>query len=358
MTISPIKPGGWNPSDPLTHTQVNQLQAKLITAVDGVGGGSYTLGSTLTFLGSLVRFLAGVEVSGSPLVIAADGSLVAEGESTFNGDANFNAFVELFGILDVAAAGEIRVHNLATLDLKSGSSLTVESGAVVALASALMTLAGALAVSGEINITSGGHLDLETGGRLNVISGGKILGSAGGEIQVFDAEDLTINASSFVWRSTMTPTFADPAWGQLVSGTPTWCMLDTTTTSPIVFPLPLQPGDTLSTVRVTLNGHGGSGHGGVSSPGTPPRVQLISVSSAGVATVIRQVDDPVTGSAYDSSHSITLSGSGLPLTVGTDPLYVRVLTESGSNKADNTTVVTMIDGTGVARSFRGTNEVY
>jgi hypothetical protein len=361
MTISPVKPGGWNPGDPLSHTQLNLLQAALLKAVDGVDGGSYTLASTLSFLGSLVRFLAGVEISDSTLSIAADGELVAEG------DATFNAFVELFGTLDVATSAWIKVHNGGTLDLKPSSILTVEAGAIVSLASALMTLSGILDVTGSITVPSAGHIDLENLGRLNVLSGGKILGSAGGEVQVFDAEDLTINASSFVFRLTLTPVYHDAAWAPPVAGRPTWCMNTATIGAVIVFALPLMPGDTLTTLRVTLNGHGvGIGHSNLFGTGgdTAPFVELFSVSLSGVETSIRTVSDPVTGAAYDSSHSITLSLAGppgtgsLPITVGADPLYVRITSESGTHAVDGTTVITAIDGTGTARSFRGPNEVY
>lgn len=359
MTLAPVKAGGWDAEEVLTSSQMNVLQATLIKAIDGVGGGTYTLLAGLVLQGALVRILDGLSIEGSTLDVAADAALQVDGTLSMSGLMNLDGSLDVIsgGLIDVRVDAELKINNLGAFNVQNGGSCTwfngsaidIHSGVTVTLTSTAITLAGSMGVPGVINI--------ENLGRLNVLSGGKILGSSGGEIQVFDAEDLTINGSSFVFRLTMTPTFFDPAWGQLVSGAPTWCMRDTTATSPIVFPLPLQPGDTLTTVRVTLRGGGGSGHGGV-SPATPPRVQLISVSSAGVVTIIRQVDDSVTGAGYDSSHTITLTGSGLPLTVGTDPLYVRILSESGASRVDNTTVVTMVDGTGAARSFRGQNEVY
>lgn len=368
MTFALIKPSGWNPGDLVTHTHLNLFQAALVNAVDGMNGGTYTLGSDLTFEGALVSIQGGLEVSLSPLVIAAsaslqiDGPVTQSGNTALSGDINVNSLGDINinsgGDLGVKSGGFVTVFGGGNITWLSGSELEVHAGTIVTLDSDDMTMEGTLSV------LDGGVIDLEggaTGARINVLSGAKIIGSAGGEIKVQDAEDLTINGSSFVWRSTMTPTYYDDTrWGPISAGTPTWCMINTASGGQLICPLPLKPGDTLTTVRVTLKGGASSGHG-ANAPASPPKVELISVSLLGLATVIRTVDDMSgagNGPAYDASHTITLAGSGLPLLVGVDPLYVRIRSESGADAVNNTTVVTAIDGTGVARSYRGQNEVY
>jgi hypothetical protein len=365
VTFSPIKLAGWNVEDPLTSAEMNAFQARLLQAVDGVGGGSYTLGSTLTFGGALVRILAGLEIDGSTLVIDADAALQLDGDASLTGDFSVASggriLVGSGGQLKINASGSFEVQNLGSATWFNGSELDVHSGVTVTLDSTAIDLGGVVDLSGTINAT--GVIDLESGGRLNVLSGAKILGSAGGEVQVFDAEDLTINSSSFVWRSTMTPTYYDPArWGPISAGTPTWCMINTAALGQLIIPIPVRPGDTITTARVTLKGGGASptAHGS-DAPSTPPRAELIAVSLTGAVTVIRTVDDMSgagNGSAYDASHPITLGTGGLlPYLVGVDPVYLRIRNEGGAARQDNTTVVTAVDGTGVARSFRGQNEV-
>jgi hypothetical protein len=366
VTITAIKPGGWNLEDLLTSDEMNALQAALLKAIDGVDGGSYTLGGTLSLGGALVRITYGLEIDGCALVVDADATLQIAGAVTQTGNTALTGNIEVnaLGDININTGGNFSVKNNGFFTVANngnvtwlnGAELEVHATAVVDLDSTFITLNGAMSV------TDGAVIDLEggaTGARMNVLAGAKVLGADGAEMQVWAAEDLTINASSFVWRSTMSPTYVDPAWGPRVDGTPTWCMLNTAVAGrPLIIPLPLMPGDTLTTVRVTLTGQGsgGAGHGG-NLPAVMPRAQLISVSSLGVATVIKDVADGISAGSYDTSHPITLSGGLLPYTVGTDPLYVRVICESGANAVNNTTLVTMIDGTGVARSFRGQNEI-
>jgi|SRR6188768_2633186 len=376
MSLSPVNAGGWDPEEVLTSDQMNALQVELLKAIDGLNGGSYSLGSNLTFNGpgevvfnTLLSILTDLVIEAAAF-LQVEGTLLLSGTQTVTGDIN------------VPSGGEINVQNLGRIDVESGGDVNLAGGADMTLAGtaggadldiadgARLGLAGTATLSGEIEVVSGGEVDIHNGGRIDVEGGGtvnllssaKILGSGGAEIQVFDADDLTINSSSGAFRLTLTPvqisdTGGVPDFKSHIPGIPTWLMHDATAAGGILFAVPLRPGDIITTLRMTLQGQAGvSGHS--AAPATPPKLQLCSLTTAGVLTVIGTAIDGTTHPTYNSSHPVTLSGGLLPYTVGTDLLFARVITEGGAGAEADKTLLTAIDGTLIAKSFRGSNEVY
>ncbi len=216
---------------------------------------------------------------------------------------------------------------------------------------------------GVLEISSSGRMDVADA-NIYLLGNSKLIGSGATEIQLEAADDLTIGGSYFVFRLTLTPvaitaTAGVPdyscAAGKIV---PNWVMRVADGLGFATFALPVRPGDTITTVRLNLTGQEGvSGH--AAPPAVPPRFALLSVDIYGAVTTIAAANDPVnTVPAYNSSHSITLSGGLLPYVVTNDLLYVSVRCEGGAGSEVDMTSIQSIDGTGLARSFRGPSEFY
>lgn len=362
MTLAVINPGGWAPEEVLTSDQMNALQSELIKALDGIGGGSYTLTAPLIIGGSEVRF-------STVLRLLAGGF--------FNVDAGGE--ISVTGVIDIEDGGQIDVKDGGRIDVRSGAGLHLDAGAecdidtdVDLAATKTLFLHGTIDVLGTgsggaiiarngSTITLDGTVNMTFNSELNLALGADIVCANGAQVQVYDSEDLLINNSSFAFRLTLTPVyisstggvpdffasagFSTPKWVQHASG------------GLIVFALPLKPGDQLTTLRVNLTGKVGAvGH--VGAPTGLPHVTLYSADINGDQTFIADADDPVaTLPAYNSPHGITLSGGLLPFLVTDHALYIVVRGEQTGFEADKTAVLS-IDGTGVARGFRGPLEFY
>jgi hypothetical protein len=97
MPIDPVNPLGWGPKDPITSGQMNGIDQRLVRAVDGVQGGSYSgpvnlTAATLTGTSS-INTTGSVQSKG-----LVQGSVVALGVSNFTGVAD-GATVELLGLV-------------------------------------------------------------------------------------------------------------------------------------------------------------------------------------------------------------------------------------------------------------------
>ncbi len=274
---------------------INLIADQLTDALDGVNGGTYTLAA--------------------PLIFAA------------------GADVRLNNALEVLATGVV--------DLNPGAELTVQAGA-----------------------------DIDLAGELNINSGGQILGQAGGLVRLEDSEDLTINATADLFILTMTPqsqTLASslPTWLPLASGAG-FSLTNVTGTNLIVFSINLPPGDTISSVVATVNGGGsGGGHSALPAGGDRLAVELVSVTMAGVVTSLAlRFDQSASVGAYDVSHVINLAvgnvdTGAMPQVVGDSArYYVIIHGESGANAEVDTTVVTGIHGSCIARAYRSSTMVY
>lgn len=375
MTLPLIKPAGWDEEDPLTSDEMNAFQAALVRALDGQDGGTYDLQDDLVFTGDGVVVIDN-ELSIEPgATLDMDGTLALGGQTDLTGQFD----VESTGDINVKSGGDINVQSGGAVDVESGGRVNVLSGGSVEVASggdininaggeinvdggAQVDVGGDLNVlnGGELNVQSGGKIDVESGGDINILSGARIVGSAGAEVQVNDVDDLKINAGSYVFRVALTPMFVGSNWAAEVTGTFRNVVVSSSPPgNTLLFPLRLPLGDTITTLRMTINGGAGGGHGG-SAPADRPLLQLCRLNINGTLTQIQSVADPVnTGPSYDIPHQVTMSGGSLPYLINSDELLVvRVIGEGLTGGIDNETSLCSIDGTALARSVRQATEFY
>ena len=383
MSLVAVKPGGWDEEEVLRSDDLNALQAEMLKAIDGTGGGFYTLIADLELDGAAVTLhnaifeVARVEGGGS-LTVAGGSTFALEGDGEISGDVDLTGLVNIADECHVQAGALLRIDGggfltaAATSIVTIGGTFTIQSGAAVTIASTAVDL------SGIFNVVSGGRVDVEDGGLLAITSraslgsamtvgnNARIALSAGAEIQVAAPDDLVINAASFDFRVTLTPAAMTKGGGvddfqPPAAALPIWLQHGTSGPPEISFAVPFMPGDTITTLRLWLNGsYGGPGHS--LAPGMP-KFLLYKLSATGIATLLCELFDPVnTLPAYDSSHTITLSsgapGSLLPYVVQPGELLLAVIRgEAGVNAVPDTTAYTSIDGTGLARHYRNTSEV-
>lgn len=311
----------------------HEVDAQLARAVDGVGGGTYELTAALEFQGNFVRIGDGAElrfIDGATLRLFDGCNLVLEADA----DIIVNAGCEVI--------------------IEDGGQVTVNDGGALAL-------------------LDGGGMAVASGGFVQLQSGGKILCLAGAEIQVHDAEDLTIDDSVGAFRLSLTPQSigadsggTDPAWRPRLSGTPFagtpcgWYQHDVLFQPCIAFPVSLPYGDDITTVTVSVDGSSaGVNHAAKPTGADLPVVSLVQVDTSGVATVLaRRKDQSVDVGAYNAQHTIVLASGALddgamPQTL--DPnyaYYVVVHGETGANAEADKFAVTGVSGQTVARSYR------
>jgi hypothetical protein len=124
-------------------------------------------------------------------------------------------------------------------------------------------------------------------------------------------------------------------WDTLDDVTVGWSLAQITAdTTPLFLALPL-PGIAGFIKQVGVYVHGGAGHAAL--PATKPRIRLMRASvSAGIVThneVAALNDSSVDVAAYQTTHTITLTGLSLGVTPTSPSLwtYVRFTGESGAN---------------------------
>lgn len=285
--------------------------AELAKAVDGIGGGTYTLTNALQFGGQAVRFAGVVE-------LLASGELNIKASSELNIEANAALTIEASGSLDVDG----------NLNIQSGGNLNVSGNA-------------------DIHLLSNADLDVGDGARLTV--------AATGIAQMATADRLTIDAASFTARLGMTPVMVESGWVADNDGKWVWTVAQGRRG---LFALPLHVGDTLLTViaRITGDHTGSSGHGG-GAPTELPFVEVVRKDQDGTTLVIATGVDPG-GAPYDTAHDITASfGPGVTVLPGYT-YYARVVSEGsvGTPGVNSSSALLSMRYTGFARSFRGSEE--
>lgn len=402
MTLSAANPGGWSLNEVLTSTQMTFLQNELLKAVDGVGGGTYTLGSVLTFQGADVTFNSDVNLNaGSELNFASGAFLTGQIDVDSNGDMTFlsgssltlasGSVLNISGSMTVAnltvttalslssanlnvdaaslvdLLGSLSVHGGGSIDVTSGGDINVTSADVTINGGAQILLNGGSLIIGATGFVqaNGGDITLGANSDLILQSNAHIVGQNGSTVTVEDSNDLLINASTETFRLSMTPfyvqaqTTGELRWQQIAVGK--WRQQDATTGGYLIaFALPLPPGDVINSVSMTITGGAGLGHSGV-LPTIQPELELFSVSTSGTFTTLaRTRDNQASAAVYDTSHDVLLAAGtetlgSMPRTVGTDPIYVLVRGEQGG--VDNTLELTSVFGVDTANSFRGTGSV-
>lgn len=288
---------------------------EIADAVDGVGGGTYTLGAALRFQGADVEINAGLEI---------------------------------------LAAGELNVQSGGLVQVLSGGLIDVLSG-------------------GQIEISSGATLSVVSGGLIDVIAGGAVETNQVEDLRVDDdataAFRLTLAPQSVQPDSGGFPSWTPRFSGDVHAGvTVGWQQDDVSAPFSIAFPINLPVGDDILNIDVSVTGSSTSGTGG--HPAKPtgsdlPSVALVQVDTAGNATVLaRRADQSVDAAAYSLTHVITLASGGLdagtlPRTIDDDfAYYIVVKGETGANAVAGEFGVYSISGDVVARTYRSALMVY
>jgi hypothetical protein len=339
MTITAVKPGGWDSEEVLTSDDMNALQAELVKAIDGAAGGSYSPSGDLQFTGVVFRWINGtLELQNTQLHVLATSTVSIEGDLDVDGDYSLDGDGEITGRLDITSTGEAHVNSGALFRVDGGGFLTAAAGSTTTL-------------GGTVDIT------IDASGSIDLASGGKITGVDGAEIKLDDAEDFRINNSSYSFNVNLATNHL-AAWG--TSSTNNAKIMALANGTYLLVPLPLPVGDTITTLEMNINGGAGGTHGGV-APNDAPKLALVRINPiSGAVTVIQEVADPVTGAAYDSNHTVSLSGGSLPYVVTSDMHYARIQSEGPDGGVANATHVFSVRGTALAASVRGIggNELY
>lgn len=283
LTLSPAKVGTWALHEVLTSAQANKVASELVKAVDGVGGGTYSLTvGDLTFTGSqtLIFDLAVHILTGKTLTL--DGSIESTSGSRIN--------------------------------LRSGSAINVFAGSVINL--------GAGSPGGEINLGAGAVIIAAAGAQLT----GELDIPSASILKFARAQDLTLATESFTRRLFMQPVFWDPAqWGPGTGGAPIWQQLNAVANA-LLFPLVgCLPGDIITAVAAEIQAS--TGHGGV--PAVQPTLTLFSKSGGGafITTLAATQDNQANVGDYETEHALVLNAgsltSGAMPTISTDPVYLQ-----------------------------------
>ncbi len=345
MTLVAAKPGGWNLEDVLTSDEMNTLQEELLKAIDGVGGGTYTLSAPLVLDGETV-------------------TLSNVGGATFTAGA----------VLALTEGADMTVGENSTIALATGALLTIADGANITL-SGDMTLTGTGDIIVEDNalvtFQDGSGLDLEAGSTLNLQGNitmqatGTMSVAAGATITADTANAFRVDDEDYILMFGLTPAFGNDGWARQSGASVARWMMTGVSGEYLYFPIHAPAGDVLRSVVMSIDGGIGAGHGGT-EPGDPPAIQLVHIDLSGNVDVIAQRSDGTTGPAYDNPHDVAidnvahaLPGHTWPHTCTGQPLYVRVLAEGPTGGIANTTVVRSIAALATAKSLRrvgGTSE--
>lgn len=284
---------------------------QIVKAVDGVDGGTYTLGAALRFQGADVEINAGLEI---------------------------------------LAAGEMNVQ--------SGGLINVLTG-------------GLLDVQGQAQVSSGAVLSVLSGGLLDVISGGTVEFNTTEDLKIDDATDafrltlapsaIQISAGAMTW----TPQFSGDVHAGVTSG---WQQDVVSAPFTIAFPINLPPGDEIVSVTALVNGSVTSGSGGHTNKPTGsdlPSLALVRVDGNGAATVVaRRADQAADVTAYNGQHTIVLTSGSLDAgtlshTVDANYAYFVVLKgETGADAVAGEFGIHSISGVCIARTYRSNLMVY
>lgn len=246
----------------------------------------------------------------------------------------------------------------------SGKALDGAGGGSYTLTAPLIFLAGSdLRINNTLEVLTTGSIDVNPGGNVTFQSGANVI------VEV--AEELTIDDDAGTFILTLAPhsqsfdagTLA-PTWLPLPSAAG-WFQHEVGSAVQIVFPITLPPGDDIVTISVRVNGAGaGAGHSSIPLTTDRLKVSLISVAFDGVVTTLAtRADQSADVGVYDINHVITLNSvsldtGSLPRTINaTERYYVVIAGEHGANAVADTTTITEVKGTCVARSYRAATVV-
>lgn len=141
MTFSKIQPTGWAENQKLLSSEMNDLDTDHANAIDGAGGGAYTLTGPLSIDGDDIALGAGTDVieigdtSAVTLAIEATtsfgtGVTIASGGATIAGNSTISGNLTLNGTGALSVTGNATIGN-ASGDAHSITGTTTVNGPVV-----------------------------------------------------------------------------------------------------------------------------------------------------------------------------------------------------------------------------------
>ncbi len=297
MTIADVKSGGWAIGELLTSDQLDLIRGELLKCIDGVGGGSYTLGATLTIAGADVRFDDILRIrTGGTLTVDAGGTLDIDGDATLGGD---------FGVL-------------------SGADINLLSG-------------------GGLNGAGGSLLHMQSASETRFSSGADVNFEAGVDVLIDDLDDLVVDGDSHTYMVCLSSAYwefdeanGEDFWSLTIGAAPgNWVMGRVAASgAQLFFPLRVDPGDVITNIIVTVDGAVGSGHAGL--PSALPDITLVEGGVGLAVDIASETDTSGSLGAYEAVHTITLdnttTGGIFPYTALTDKFYLlRINGERGTD---------------------------
>jgi hypothetical protein len=273
MTLADPKPGGWVDHELLTHGQMNSIRTELLKAIDGSGGGSYSLSADLELGGAGEVCIDNVlrVRTGADFFLDSGATATFNDSVVFNDQVDFSANVDFFDDVDFREGGSTRIiatHQWLVSDL---TDLQVDADGYTYR----LTLADGIS-----------HEDTAGIGYWN------FGGAAGSD----PGKWLQPNGSAFAL---------------------------------LFFPLRVLEGDSITAVTLWLTGGSNAGHGGT-LPSTMPRLRLLEQTPVFSAySSLASRDDPAPNAAsYDAAHGFGFS-SGLPVVAADGNYLLEVRGENG-----------------------------
>jgi len=248
----------------ITAAEANAIGVACASAIDGVGGGTYTPSASITINGA------------SGMAIGTDASA---------------------GLTSCRLTGTFTCTSSGTVAIVSGGSITIASG-------------------GSIAFTSGGNLSgtvtVPSGSTFNCASG-STLGLAGTVTQTTGAitvSDITMSGtanvkltSRSITRVQHTPPVADlSSWTTAVIDPH---LYNATVGTPVFVWLRVPHGATLNTVTVKFNPP--AGHGG-GLPATMPNLKAFRVIDSTMLQLGSTATDATAAGSYEATHTLSVTG--------------------------------------------------
>lgn len=210
---------------------------------------------------------------------------------------------------------------MTAVDINAGSGLDKRTGETDTLDSTI-SVTGTISadVTDAIVVANGGSIGVESGGLIDVKTGGQLLLSGTNKVSL---------ASRSVTRKMGMFHPDDPTQWTNIDG---FFQTDTTSAAIAWVDLDLPHNSTLTALSVSVSA--GSGHGGL--PAVMPAIRAYQMTdSDSVAITVSTSDTSASVGAFQSTHSISVSGLSVLIDRSTSRYALRFTSESGLNAADD-----------------------
>jgi len=307
MTIANPISGKVDDQTTISAAEANAIGVACASAVDGVGGGTFTPSSAITFGGSGIIITAASSFSAN-LTCSSGGSLTVASGGTVRFQSGSNGIIESGSTVTCNSGGHLTCSAGSVVSLAggttipSGGSLTCNAGSTIAL-SATVTQPGGTVTFSDFTMSSTNNVKL----------------ASRSITRVQDKQAPLFLASEFTASASAPMGYTDTATGKVIS-----------------FPLHVPHGAALTAVSITIDPP--NAHGGAVMPTTPATLEIVRLSGGTEASVGTQVDVGPTAT-YEAKHDLTVSGiSDGVLNRATAQYFARLTTETGGTAISGTLV--------------------